>query len=69
MRASAEVFSVHLNEAPVEAPGAIGTVERDHAPLQLANERIRADSDRQMNDQEFLRLAVFAVSSTAGPDG
>lgn len=69
MRESAEAFGVRLDEAPIETPGVIGTVERYHATLRLAYERIRRDLDRQSSDKECLEIAVFAVSCTTGPEG
>lgn len=47
----AEQFGVHLDEAPSETPGSIGTVERYYTPLlRVANERIGADTDRKTSD-------------------
>lgn len=36
MQDALEAHGVQLDEAPIETPGPIGTVERYHAPLRLA---------------------------------
>lgn len=69
MRDSTEAFGVYLDEATVEALGAIATVERYHAPLRLAYERIYAATDHQTSELECLRLAVFTVGCTFEAEG
>lgn len=69
MKEDFEAFGAHPDEAPIETPGAIGTVERYHAPLRLAYKGIRADSGRGRSEQVCLKLAVFAVNCMIGPEG
>lgn len=69
LRGELNANGIALEEAPIETPGAIGTVERYHAPLRLAFEKIRRDLGRDVADHECLRMAVFAVNSTIGPEG
>lgn len=69
MRESAEAFGVHLNKTPIETSGYIRTVERYQHLLRLAYELNGTDTDHQTSDQERLRLAVFAVKCTVGPEG
>lgn len=69
MRASLEAHVVQLDEAPIEKPDAIGAVERYHAPLRLAYERIKAESDNSTTDQECLDLDLFSINYTVGLEG
>lgn len=46
MRKLVAAIKVHMVEARIEFPGKIGTVERYHAPLRLAYERVGADAGR-----------------------
>lgn len=69
LRGNLDAHGITLQEAPIETPGAIGTVERYHAPLRAAYERIRAEVKTGMTDDECLKMAVFAVNSTVGPEG
>lgn len=41
-RSNAEAQGIIIDEAPIETPGAIGTVERYHAPLRAAHEKVSA---------------------------
>lgn len=58
-----------LEGEPIETPGCIGTVERYHAPLRAAFVKIRAEVDGSTPHHECLRMAVFEVNSTVGPEG
>lgn len=69
MRENLAAEGVTLHEAPVENPGTIGTVERYHAPLRSAYNKIRMELSKETSDIECLRMAVFAVNSTMGPAG
>lgn len=51
MKECLEAFSFSLDEALVETPGALGTVDRYHAPLRMAFERKLSDRDRQTSGQ------------------
>lgn len=68
MKAPAEVFGLHLDGKPVETTSAIETIGRYPAPLRLDYEHIRADTDCQTRDWEYIRLAVFAEICTVGPN-
>lgn len=59
---------MQLEEAPIETPGAIGTVEEYQAPLWLAFEHIRVESDNCTTDQECLDHTIFAVNRTMGSE-
>lgn len=69
MKESLEVHSVQLQEAPIEAAGAIETVKRYHGPFSLSYQMIRAATGRETSDQECLDLMVFAIIRTVGPGG
>lgn len=67
-KAAAE--GIVLKEAPIENPGSIGTVERYHAPLRASFTKIRESMDKsEASDADCLRMAVYAVNSTMGPEG
>lgn len=68
-RESAKALDVHLDEALIEKPGAIGTVKRYQVPLKLVYERILADKNCQTSDQECLPLAVVAANCMVEPEG
>ena len=61
---------ISLEEAPIENPGSIGIVERYHAPLRAAFQKIRQTlSKRDADDSECLQMAVYSTNSTIGPEG
>lgn len=64
-----EVHGEQLDEALIETPGAIGTVERYHATPSLAYERIRSEERVGTTDEKCLDLAVFAINCTVRADG
>lgn len=68
-RGCIESSGVKLEEAPIENPGSIGTVERYHAPLRAAFNKLRADLDSSISDTDCLQAAVHAVNATVGPEG
>lgn len=68
MNESSAVHGIQLHEALIERPGAIRKVERYHALLRLACEKIRADSGKQISNQECLELSVFAINCTVRPE-
>lgn len=56
-------------KAPNENPSTIGVVERYHAPLREVYNWIGSDLDRTKTDSECLKMAVFSINSTFGPEG
>lgn len=64
-----EAALLQLKEAPIETPGAIGVVERYHAPLRVAYEKIRTVKTRETTDPECQSMAIFSINSTLGPEG
>lgn len=69
-RSNAEAHGIKIQPAPIETPGSIGIVERYHAPLRRSFTKIRESLDRtKATDEECLKMAVFAVNSTMGPEG
>ena len=70
MKENVSAQGITLEEAPIETPGAIGVVERYHAPLRSAYTKIRQTlSKGDTNDHECLKMAVYANNSTMGPEG
>ena len=70
MRANAEAAGIELKEAPIENPGSIGTVERYHAPLRRAYNKIRQSLDKgNTTNAECLQMAVYSNNTTIGPEG
>lgn len=59
MRAKHEASGVGLKEEPIENPGSIDKIERYHAPLRAAYEKIRSDNDKQSTGSECLKMDVF----------
>lgn len=68
MRSNLEVDGVTLHEAAIEHPGAIGTVERYHAPLRSSFLKLLSELERKTTETRFLQLAVFFINSTIGPE-
>lgn len=66
---SLEAFDVRLEEAQIETSSAIGAAEWYCAPLRLAFEKFRVDTDRETSYQDCLQLLVFAVNRTMSPEG
>lgn len=64
-----EAAGIALKEAPIETPGSIGTVERYHPPLPAAFTKIWDEVGRYMNEVECMRMAVYSVNATIGPEG
>lgn len=52
IRECAEAYGIRIDEAPMEASKAIASVERYHALLSLAFERVRAELDRDTSDDD-----------------
>lgn len=63
-----ESSGIFLDEAPLEAPGAIGTVESYHEPLRGTYQKIVLDFGKDTSDHECLRMTVFVVNGTVGPE-
>lgn len=69
-RSKAEAQGISIDEAPIETPGAIGLVERYHAPLRSSYRKIRSSmSNQEASDNECLRMATYAINSTMGTEG
>ena len=68
-RAAARNDGINIREAPIETPGAIGIVERYHAPLRRAYNTLRDTLDKTISNNDCLLMATFAVNSVTGPEG
>lgn len=65
-----EALGIKMREAPIKTSGAIGVVERYHAPLHRSFNKVgEMISKDQASDNECLRMAVFSVNSTMGLEG
>lgn len=64
-----EGYGVKIKEAPIETTGSIGTVERYQAPLWVTFEKIWEESGGKIGEADCLKMEVFAVNSTVGPEG
>lgn len=69
IRAILEADGVTLQEAAIENLGAIGTVERYHAPLRAAFMKIRDELGLETIYKRCLQMAIFSVNATVGPEG
>lgn len=69
MKEALEAFGILLDKARIEAPSAVGAVEKCHAPLRSVYERIRAATGRDNGAQKCLQLSVFVVDCTVVPEG
>lgn len=67
MKRNAEASGLTLKEAPVDYPGTIVVVERYHAPLHAAFERIMSHYGGNVSNKECMRMSVYAVNSRVGP--
>jgi hypothetical protein len=63
---SAIAEGIEVLEAPTECPATMSPVERYHAPLRTAYQKIR--SDFGFEPEEVLELAVKCVNDTVGPE-
>lgn len=66
---SAEAEGITVLEAPVESANTMSHVERYHAPLRVAYEKIRDSLPKSESNSDCLQLAVKAVNDTIGPEG
>lgn len=64
-----EAARIRIREAQIETPADIGVVERYHAPLRATYEKIRKAISRDHTDLECLKMAVFVINPTIGPEG
>lgn len=55
--------------SPIEEPRTIGVVERSHATFRLDYVSTWMELVREVPDSEILRIEVFSVNSTVGPEG
>lgn len=65
----ADAEGISVLPAPVESPNTMTHVERYHAPLRVAYEKIRDSLPRSESDDECLEMAVKSVNDTIGPEG
>jgi hypothetical protein len=68
-RAAAKAYDIEVLEAPVESPATMSHVERYHAPLRAAYEKVSADLHGSITDEEALEIAVKCVNDVIGPEG
>ena len=68
-RDSADAEGITLLEAPIECPSTMSHVERYHAPLRSAYNKLRDTLPRSETDIDCLQMAVKAVNDTIGPEG
>lgn len=69
-KSRAEAEGISIDEAPTEKPGLIGVVERHHAPLRSAFNKIQVTVGRSAaNYDECLKLSVYPVNRVMGPEG
>lgn len=68
-KSNAEAAGITIREATIGTPGAIGTVERYHAPLRAAYYKIKLEGKRNCDRKECLEMAVFEINCTIGPEG
>ena len=66
---SAEAEGVSLLQAPIESPCSMSHVERYHAPLRVAFEKIRDSLPKSDTDVDCLQMAVKSVNDTIGREG
>jgi len=57
---------ITLLEAPIESPNSMSHVERYHAPLRAAFNKIRDSLPRSDTDHDCLQMAIKAVNDTVG---
>lgn len=69
MRGNAEVAGVKVKEAPIETLGTTGSVERYQAPLWSAYDKVRNQLSRDYTEKECLKMELFAINTTIGPEG
>lgn len=62
-----EAEIIRLREAPIETPGAIGTVERDHAPLRPSYNCIRQIFSKPTTNADCFSMAVFEIDGIVSP--
>ena len=66
---SAEAEGITVLEAPIESPNTMSHVERYHAPLRVAYEKIRDSLPKLETYPACLQMAVKSVNDTIGPEG
>ena len=66
---SAEAEGISVLEAPIESPNSMSHVERYHAPLRAAYEKIRDSLPKSETDADCLQMAIKSVNDTIGPEG
>lgn len=59
---------IQIIQEPIENPSFMSHVERYHAPLRAAFEKLRMDLPGE-NNQDILQMAVHSVNNTVGPKG
>lgn len=68
MKENVEASGMTLKEAQIETKGAIGTVERYHAPLQAAFKKNLKYMKKDISENECLKMATFPVNCNIGPE-
>lgn len=64
-----EAEGITVLQAPIESPSTMSHVERYHAPLRAAYNKIRTDLPKTETDKDCLQMAVKSVNDTIGPEG
>lgn len=65
---SATSTGIELLHSPIENPASMSHVERYHAPLRKAFQKLEADLPKE-KAADILQMAVHCVNSTIGPEG
>lgn len=68
MKRNMAARDITMQDATIEKPGTISVVERGHAPLRAAYNRIRMYIGHETSPEDYLTFAVHAVNSTVGPE-
>lgn len=63
------LFRISDEETIIETPGAFGVLKRYHAPLRLASDRVSAEADCRLTNEELVQLPLIAISCRMGPEG
>lgn len=63
------MVTVTFYKAPIETLGSIGVVKRYYAFSRLAYQQVQMDWHFQTTVEKCLKLMVFAIKRTTGPEG
>lgn len=64
----AEATGIQILECPIESPATMSHVERYHAPLRAAYEKLEHDLNGESKEC-LLQMALHCVNNTVGPEG